>query len=235
MRTLFRSLCLFGLSLPAHALEFVIVNPDQNDFRSVAEDIAAALNYKALAPAEATGLTGFGLGAFASYAETDDPAAWQRLTGEDVDGVGMVGVAAHKGLPLNLDLGAFYATVPGTDARVLGGELRWAWLPGSAVLPALAIRASATEADDTGDFDYSSRAVDVSVSKGFTLVTPYAGAGYVWSTVEADPATGLQDEDIDEPRYYAGLRLSLLLLSLTPEIERQGERTSYNLRIGLSF
>ena len=44
------------------------------------------------------------------------------------------------GLPLNLNIGASYTTVPGTGLGALGGELRWAFRPGSALMPAVAAR-----------------------------------------------------------------------------------------------
>lgn len=206
----------------------------QSDFRAMSEDIAAAVNYKALGPAEATGLTGFGIGAFAAYTKVENKAAWQNATGSDVDAIGLAGVAVHKGLPLNLDVGAFYAAVPGTDVKVLGGEVRYAILAGGVASPALGVRGSYTKTTGSDDFDFTTQGIDVEISKGFAVLTPYAGAGYLRS--ESTPHVGLlQKESFSGGRYYAGLRLSLLLLELTPEVERVGDNTSYNLRLGFSL
>ena len=49
-----------------------------SDVRQMSEDLAAATSYKALGPAEAFGLIGTGIGAFAGYMATDDEDAWQR-------------------------------------------------------------------------------------------------------------------------------------------------------------
>lgn len=207
----------------------------QRDFRSMAEDITAALNYKALGPAEATGLTGIGVAGIVSYVSVDDEKAWKNITGEDVDAIGMAGVAVRKGLPFDIDVGAFYASVPGSGASLYGGELRWALLAGGVAEPALAVRGSFTRLNGVDEFDYDSYGLDVSISKGFTIITPYAGFGYVWA--EADPKGngGLQKEEVDAEKFFVGARLGLGLLDITPEYERTGGRDAYNLLLGLSF
>lgn len=209
----------------------------QQQFRGVVEDTRAALNYKALGPAEATGLLGFGIGAFATYTETENPGAWRSLTGSDVDQVGMVGVVAHKGLPFGIDLGAFYTTVPGADVDVFGAEVRYAILEGGVASPALAVRGSYTATSGIDDLKYRSYGLDVSLSKGLTFVTPYVGAGYVWATAtpEGTLATQLDEEDVSSERFFVGARFSLLLLEITPEYERIGDNNTYNLRVGFSF
>lgn len=212
------------------------LNPNcQSDFRSIAEDITAGLNYKALGPAEATGITGIGVAAFASYTEVDDPDAWQRLTGEDVDAVGMAGLAVRKGLPLGFDVGAFYASVPGASAELYGAELRWAILEGGTAEPALAVRATYTRSNGIDDFDFESKGVDVSLSKGLTFITPYVGYGYVWAEADPNNVAGLQKEDVDASRFFVGARIGLLIFDITPEYENIDGRSTYNLLLGLSF
>lgn len=207
----------------------------QADFRSISEDITAALNYKALGPAEATGLTGIGIGAFVSYVDAEDPAAWNRLTGESVDAVGMAGVAVRKGLPFGIDLGAFYGTVPGASADLYGGEVRWAILEGGVAEPALAVRGTYTRSSGIDDLDFESMGLDVSVSKGFAFLTPYAGYGYVWSELTPKNVVGLQKEKVDASRLFVGLRFGLLIFDITPEYERIEGRDSFNLLLGASF
>lgn len=107
-----------------------VSNPSQADFARASRDVVAVSSYKALGPAEAGGLTGFSIGAFGSYAETQDASAWQGLTGHRTDALSVVGISARKGLPLGIDLGAVYGRVPGTEAALYGGEVRWAVLPG---------------------------------------------------------------------------------------------------------
>lgn len=211
----------------------IALNPE--DFESIAEDITAAVTYKALGPAEPLGVLGFAIGGFATYVPTDDKDAWQRLTGEEVDWVGMVGLSAQKGLPFGIDVGASYAAVPGADANLFGAEVRYALLEGSVATPALAVRGSYTKASGIDDFDFDAYGLDVSISKGFGPLTPYAGAGYIWSSYDVDSDfVTLDDEDVDKSRVFVGLRISALI-GITPEYERIGDRDVFNVRLGLTF
>ncbi|MEQ1437880.1 DUF6588 family protein [Fontimonas sp. SYSU GA230001] len=214
-------------------------NTCQVAFEGVVKDVAAALNYKQLGPAEATGITGIGLGVFANYTTTENRDAWRTLTGTDVDAVGMAGIVASKGLPFGIDVGAFFTAVPDTSVKVYGAELRYAILEGGVAQPALAVRGAYTRTDGIDDFDYEAWNADVSLSKGFAILTPYIGAGYVWATAtpkgSAAQLANLREVEADRERFFAGLRLGLGLLELTPEYERIGDNNAYNLRFGLSF
>lgn len=208
---------------------------DQDDFKSIAEDITAAVNYKALGPAEPLGLTGFGIAGFVSYAPTDDKDAWQRVTGEEVDWVGMAGLSAQKGLPFGIDVGASVAWVPGADVTLYGGEVRYALLEGGVATPAIGVRGTYTTASGIDDFDFDAYGLDISISKGLGPLTPYAGAGYVWSSYDIDSDfVTLDDEDVDESRIFVGLRISALI-GITPEYERIGDRDVFNVRLGITF
>ncbi len=212
----------------------------QAAFEGVVSDISAALNYKALGPAEATGLLGFGVGAFVSYTPVENEQAWRALTGSDVDAVAMAGISAHKGLPFGIDIGAFYTAIPGTGAKAYGAELRYAILEGGIAQPALALRGAYTATGGIDDFDYESYSADISLSKGFALLTPYIGAGYVWATATptgdaAEAPLNLQEVEVDNERFFVGMRITLAILELTPEYERIGDNNAYNLRLGFSF
>lgn len=236
--TLTLTLLMAAVPLSAQAIDvdfdIIVDNPAQTDFRSVAEDLAATFNSKSLSPAEPGGITGFAIGAFATYVPTDSAGAWRRLVGSNVDEVALVGVIAQKGLPFGIDVGASYGGVPGTDARVAAGELRYALLEGSVVSPAIGLRGSYSTLSGIDDIDYDSYGMDLSISKGFGPLTPYGGVGYVWSRFEADSRFGLDDEDVQETRVFVGLRLSALI-GITPEYERVGDRDAFNLRFGIAF
>lgn len=210
--------------------------PAQADFAAVSKDVIAVTSYKALGPAEAGGITGFSIGAYGSYSAVQDKGAWRRLVGEEVNEVGMVGLSARKGLPFGIDLGAMYSQVPGTDAKLYGGEVRWAVLPGGVATPAIALRGSYVKLTGEDDLKANASTLDVSISKGFLFFTPYAGAGYVWGTV--DPSSDfptLSKVDVDKARFFAGARVSLGFLEITPEYEKLGDNDVFNLRLSLGF
>lgn len=232
---------LLAACLPAHAddADFdVTCTSCQADFEAVSEDLAAALGYKALGPAEASGVTGIAVYAFGSYSQVANQDAWRNLTGSDVEAIGIAGVTLRKGLPFGIDLGAFYTAVPGTGASLYGAEARYAILPGGVATPAVALRGTYTRSAGIDDFDYEAWGADVSVSKGFTLLTPYVGAGVVRATADpsgAPPAAGLSETQTDATRIFAGVRLALGLFDIVPEYERVGSSNNYNLALGLSF
>ena len=65
-------------------------------------------------------------------------------------------------------------------------------------------------------------------------LTPYAGIGHVWSKFEVKNQLLLDDEKVEDVRFFLGLRLSALF-GITPEYERIGDRDVFNLRIGFAF
>lgn len=240
----FAALCLFlGVSAVARAEDDLriqcAVAPCQDDFRAVSEDVIATMEYKALGPAEASGLTGFEIAAFGAYVPTENEESWKRLTGQDVSELGIVGLRVQKGLPFNIDVGAFYAGVPQYEVGIYGAEVRYAILPGSTVMPAFAIRGTYDELHGLDDFDLRSYSVDASVSKGFAFVTPYAGAGYVWGVSEprgnVAEVSGLEKENIKKAKVFVGARITLALLRITPEFEQIGSNQSFNLSVGIGF
>jgi hypothetical protein len=236
------ALCVcLGLVGVARAEEDLEIQPGafQSDFRAVSEDIIATIEYKALGPAEAGGWTGFEVAAFGAYVPTENEESWKRLTGQDVEELGLVGVRVQKGLPFNIDVGAFYSGVPEYGVGIYGAEVRYAILPGSTVMPAFAIRGTYDELHGLDDFDLRSYSVDASISKGFAFLTPYAGAGYVWGVSEPKGTiaelSGLERENIKKAKFFAGVRIALALLRITPEFEQVGSNQSFNLLVGIGF
>lgn len=235
MKRLLLAACCLAAG-PAMADDYDIVNPDPGAFRAVSKDLVSAFSYHTLAPAEATGVTGFGIGGFGSYMSTDE-SAWKTLTGESLGEIGMAGVTAHKGLPFGIDVGGFYGWVPTTGASVYGAEVRYAILEGGVATPGLALRGAFTKSAGVDDIDLTTYSADATLSKGFAFVTPYIGAGYVWGNVDV---TGtyedvLDDESPDMGRVFAGVRISAGFLEITPEYEHIGSRDVFNLRLGFSI
>lgn len=241
MRKLVLILPLMVAGLPAHADKSVEIKASctkatcQEQFKSMSEDLVAAIDYKAVGPAEATGLVGFGIGAVASYVPVDVKQDWRDVTNESFSGLTLIGLQATKGLPFGLDVGAFYTAVPNTDLEILGGEVRFALLEGSTVSPALALRGSYVTVSGVDSYDLDSKAVDLSLSKGFTLITPYAGVGYVWGESDPKDNFGLEKVEVEEAKAYIGARISLGLIEFTPEIGQVGDTVTYSLRTGFSF
>ena len=240
-RALTLSLCLAALPAAAKDVEVDFTscntNPQQScqqAFESISEDLVAAIDYKAVGPAEATGLTGFGVGVVGSYVPVDVDADWQQATGEDFSGIPLVGLQVTKGLPLGLDLGAFYSTAPGTNVDLYGAEVRYAFLEGSTTTPALALRGTYSVVTGIDSFDLDSKSVELALSKGFGPITPYVGVGYVWGSADPD-VTGLEEAKVEDPKATIGVRFSLMLFEITPQVGQVGDNVTYALRLGFSI
>lgn len=237
------SLALAGLSLAmtAQAADTIDLTgtPTQATFRTIVSDMGGAFNYKALNPAEPQGLLGFDLSINATYAEVSDPDAWRLATGEDIEQIGSVGVKLSKGLPLGLDVSGFYNVVPGTDASFYGAAISYALEEGSIISPALAVRLGYTKGQGIEDFDFETKSADFTISKGFTILTPYAGIGQVFitGTPTSDRARNvlnLQEEDFSETRVFVGAKLNVGF-QLAVEYENTGDIDTWSARGGFGF
>lgn len=208
----------------------------QHEFRLVSEDLGAALSYKGLTPAEPLGIAGFDIGVAVTGTSLKHEALLSRASsGSDIPGTLPVpSLRVLKGLPLDLDLGFMYSAVPDTNLRLYGGELRWAVLPGGALTPAVAVRASMTKITGADQLDFDTTGLDVSVSKGFAILTPYAGVGQNWVRSAPDGVPGLAREKFTQTKVYAGVNLNLGG-NLAFEIDQTGDVTSYGAKFGLRF
>lgn len=184
--------------------------------------------YRAVAPAEPEGITGFDIGVEVSAVEIDSTWAKALNDNDAPDYLGAVRFHVRKGLPFNLDVGASYLYVPESDIRVIGGELQWAILEGSTVTPALALRGHYSTLQGVDEVDLSSYGADAVLSKGFAFLTPYIGAGVVQvdgKYTGSDPNLlkgglfELHDQSFTEYRGFGGVQIAMALVRLTLEAE----------------
>lgn len=208
----------------------------QSEFRLLSEDLGAALSFKPLLPAEAMGITGFDIGIAVTGTQLKNEGLLQRASssGDSISVLPVPTLRAHKGLPFNIDIGAMYAAVPDSNVRLYGGELRWAPLPGSTVLPAVAIRASFTRLTGVDQLKFQTTGLDVSISKGFANLTPYGGVGQVWVKSTPKNVPVLLEEDFTQTKVFAGLNINLGI-NLLFEVDNTGGITSGGVKVGFRF
>ncbi len=205
---------------------------DQSEFEDLSREIGLALSYKPTAPAEPMGLLGFDIGIEATFTNIEEDSSYWSSVASDVPGTLPVPkLHVVKGLPWGIDIGAIYSEIPSSDISLLGAELKWAFIEGNAALPALAIRGTYTKVDGIKSLDFNTKGIDLSISKGFAMLTPYGGVGKVW--IESDPDSTLaplKKADISETKLFVGLRISLGLINITAEAE-SAEVPSYTLKL----
>lgn len=229
-------LCVVGcLAQPVWAANIDSVGSlSQAEFKLFSEDLGSALSYKGVTPAEPLGITGFDIGIEVSSTEMKNSSLWELATGSSRNNLPLPKLHVHKGLPLNIDVGAFYSSVPTTNIKLYGGELRYAIMEGGIALPAVAIRGSLSKLTGVDQLSFSTKGLDISISKGFAMLTPYAGIGKVW--VESTPnGVGLAKESFSQNKIFAGANLNLGLTNFAVEYDKTGSSQTYSAKLGFRF
>lgn len=236
------SLTLAVFAAPVHAASDLdaLQNLGQTQFRLLSEDLGAALSYKAVLPAEPLGVTGFDLGLEMTVVNIENSAVLELATSGDAPATIVIPkLHLHKGLPFGIDVGAFFASVPDSNVSLWGAEVRYAILKGGVATPALAVRGSYSALEGVDQLKFNTTGVDVSISKGFAFLTPYAGVGKVWvnSTPDASvtAVSGVTGEDFDVTKYFVGLNMNFAFVNVALEGDQTGDTRSYSAKLGWRF
>lgn len=231
----FQHICILAaaaLGAPAFASDDLdnLRDLTQAEFGKLSKDITAATSYKGVSPAEPLGITGFDIGVEVTSTKMEHGDIWKKA-GADASTIYMPKVHIHKGLPFDIDIGASLSAIPGTDIKLVGGEIKYAIVAGSTTMPAVSVRAAMTRLMGIDQLDLDTRSVELTVSKGFLNMTPYAGVGKVWGT--ATPHVGeLTKESPTGDKVFAGLNFSLGFGNLAAEVDNTGGNKSVSVKLG---
>jgi hypothetical protein len=239
MKKLLALLCTLGIAQPAMAASISNLGAigGQANFRILSEDLGAALSYKPLTPAAPLGTTGFDMGIEVTQTDMSKSSQlWSKITnnGSTVSKLYVPKLHIAKGLPFGIDIAAFYSKIPSTNISLYGGELRYAILDGGIAMPAVAIRGSFTKLSGVDQLSLDTKGLDLSISKGFAMFTPYAGIGQVWVNSTANVA-GLAAEKFTQGKVFVGANLNLGLTNLAAEIDKTGGIQSISMKLGFRF
>ena len=210
----------------------------QPEFHILSEDMGSALSYKPVTPAEPLGVTGIDLGLVVTSTDVKRSAqSWSVATnnGEALNTLYIPKLHISKGLPFNLDIGAFYSSIPSTNIKLYGAELRYAILEGGISMPAVAIRGSYTKLNGVSQLAFNTKGLDVSISKGFAMFTPYAGIGRVCVNSTPDASTGRSAEKFNQSKVFAGVNMNFGLTNFALEADKTGAAKSYSAKLGFRF
>src|SRR5262245_41265020 len=236
MKRTLLSIAALATALPAFAGDVNIGNlTTQGEFRALTEDLGALLSYKPLTPAEPLGVTGFDVGLAVTGTRVENRGVFQKAGAGDHSTLYAPTLRANKGLPFGFDVGAMYSKIPGTDISFWGGELRYALMSGSAALPAVGLRGSYTRLTGISNLEFDTKGIDLSVSKGFAFITPYAGIGEVWASGKPSGNAALTKETVALHKVFAGVNVNFGLLHLAVEGDRTGNNDTYGVKAGWRF
>ncbi len=228
---------MFGATAPALAADINQIDQLlQGEFRKFSEDLTAALSYKAVVPAEPLGITGFDLGLEVTATQLQHADIYDKATSDNrTETLYLPKVHVHKGLPLGIDLGASYASVPNSNVKLWGAEIRYALWPGSTLSPALGVRGTYTKLSGVSQLDFDTRGLELTISKGIVFFTPYGGIGRVWTTSAPRHITNVTKEEFAENKYYVGGNFNFALINFALEADKTGDATSYSAKFGWRF
>ena len=210
-------------------------------FQALSEDFGAALSYKSLQPAEPLGITGFDVSVEATSTNiSKSGAALKAATGGALDVTTIIIPKLHvsKGLPFGLDVSASIASVPTTNIKLVGAELRYALLKGGIALPAIALRGSISSMTGVNELSFNTKSLDLSISKGFLMFTPYAGVGTVWVNSTPNLTTnpnGLTAQSFNLTKTFIGLNVNMGLMNFALEGDKTGDANSASLKFGFRW
>ncbi len=204
---------------------------------AIAKDIGAAISYKAISPAEPLGLIGFDIGVEASFTQLESATEIKEAFDTSMSTLPLLKIHAHKGLPFGIDVGAVYSQVPSTDIQFVGGEIRYSFVSGNLAIPAIGVRGTYTRIIGIDELDLSTKGVELTVSKGFLLLTPYLGVGQVWASASGEPRTGdvTWKSDPSMSKYFGGLNIALGLMNIVVEADKTGDAMTYSTKLGFRF
>ena len=228
------------VAAPAAAWAGWDVAPDssQESFHAFNKRFSGDVYHSPRHGAAPLGLIGFDIYAEASVDRGfgDSPAGDLingNLTGSAMT-IGRVGV--RKGLPGGIDIGVAYGRPLGSTLNLASADVQWAMLQGGPLSPAVSFRVTGTgTVGSAGTYEFRQYGAEVLVSKGFTVLTPYAGVGVFRSrgTFNGIHSGTLHDTD-SQGIAYAGVTLSLLVPKITVEIEK-ADVVQASLRVGIGL
>jgi len=238
---------VLAMAVPAMAANNINLPPGflQSDFKDLSRDLGLIISYIPLAPAEPLGgvLPHFDAGVEVSAFNLDTNSSyWQKIKSypgnSDIPSTLPVPrLHIQVGLPIiPIDLGYVYASVPGTDVKYMGGEVKWAILKGGVAIPAIAIRGAYTKLSGVPEMEISTKSADLSISKGFAIFTPYAGYGMVWiESKEKSTLVTLKDESLTEGKGFIGCKITFFpFMNFVAEADFS-KVNSYSGRLNVHF
>ncbi|HSS50236.1 MAG TPA: hypothetical protein VLX28_14960 [Thermoanaerobaculia bacterium] len=223
---------------PARASFSVSPRATRGDFEAFHRRFSSDAYFYPRHSAAPLGLIGFEVYADATYDDEFDDQSFNQTA---VDGsytggfLSVARVGARKGLPGGVDVGLAYGKTLNGDVKLISAELQYAILHGGLLEPALSVRVTGTRTVDATAYELNQYGADVLLSKGFTVLTPYIGAGLIRSRGRLDRGLLGTFEDTETHGVaFAGVTLNLLLPKINFEVEK-GEALQGAVRVGFGF
>ncbi len=212
----------------------------QGDFDNFITEFGTAISFLHLTPAKTLGVVGFDVSVEVIVTDINHDANYWKYLVEDNDTIGYFPIPrlhVQKGLPGKIDIGGMLASVPGSNVRVWGGEIKYGIVKGNAFMPAVTTRASFSQLDGVNDIDLETYSLDLLISKGFLMMTPYGGVSalHIKGRETSALVTGLNDVEKDIIRPLLGVQLYPFPFCNVTAEAAFGDVPQYGLKAGFRF
>lgn len=214
----------------------------QGQFHKFTREAAQVFTFKLMSPAEPLGAKNFQVGLDYSITSINDAdPAWNNTFShphEDHylgDQLAFPKLFARIGVTDRMDAGFYFTKNPDANYGFAGGEMKYALFMQPEKPWAMAVRATYATLLGVDDMNYHLLGIDLSASKRFGRLTPYAGIGAnLARAIETTSKVNLNNETVLTPRGIIGAQLSLSFFSLTAEMDIAPVST-VSLRTGFTF
>lgn len=210
----------------------------QAEFNEFSQDLTGGLSMKTLEPAEPLGLIGFDLGvsynlSSLKYKHMD------KVSVNPKESLDAVSIHAVKGLPLGIDFGLTYTSLPLSNLSTWSGKLSYAIIDGGALYPAVGISGNYTQTTGDQAVSFKGYGAELGISKGFVNLTPFASIGMVNGEVTPEAvnlgSASLSKESVSMMKYAVGLNVNLLIMDVLIGYNQIGDVPTYSLKAGYRF
>ncbi len=107
-----------------------------------------------------------------------------------------------------------YMPIIGADITIAGAAVKWAFIDGGPLTPAVAMRAAYSRALKKTNFSIYDFDLNISVSKDLEIITPYAFAGFNTAQISSVNIENFSDNRKNSFNYGFGGRITFGLINI---------------------
>jgi len=215
-------------------------NVNSGEYDKFLDELSAMISFNQDAPAESLGLIGLNIKLNFKIASIDDNSGrWNsavRVNSLPSSSFICPQLIITKGLPHDIDISAMYMPVIGADMTIGGAAIKWAFIDGGMLIPAVAIRAAYSTTVEKTNFKAENIDLNLSISKDLGIITPYGFIGCNYGRISniktiINPISG---NDKTSLNYGAGARISIGLININASV-LYDKKPVYSISTGLGF
>jgi len=205
-----------------------------SQFKSFAENLSASQSYRSLSRTRTSGAAALNIGFDYSSTSVEPRSFLEEYTPRETpDTLLIPRLHVNTGYGDGWNAGAFYSSVPDSDIEIYGGELSYSLGSRYEYVPEISVRGTYSQVSGITDMFVTSTGLELSVSKGFSGFTPYAGVGT--TRLDGDYMLDGYNNHLNQNKYFLGLQFNLGIVSISAETEQAGDIASTKAKMGIRF